>query len=56
MRLNAPEEEPLTLRLLNCTVTPKPGYEDIPVVEGENICEIDLTGTTLSGFLDPRIL
>ena len=33
-------------------VTPRCGYEPFPFVEGENIREVDLTGTTLSGFLD----
>lgn len=55
-QLNAPKEEPLTFKLVNCIVTPRAGCEQFPFITGENIRQIDLTGTTLSGFLDPRIL
>ena len=56
-QLNAPKEEPITLKLVNCVVTPRCGYEAFPFVEGENIREVDLTGTTCSGFLDtPRFM
>lgn len=54
MRITAPEEEPLTLRLLNCIITPMPGFEDIVLIEGSNIREVDLTGTDLSGFRAAR--
>lgn len=55
-QLNAPKEEPITLKLVNCVVTPRCGYEAFPFVEGENIREVDLTGTTCSGFLDTPAL
>ena len=51
-KLNAPKEEPVTLKLVNCVVTPRCGYEPFPFIEGENIREVDLTRTTCSGFLD----
>jgi hypothetical protein len=55
MLLNAPENEPLTLRMINCTVTPKKGCENIALIEGKNLKEIDLTNTKLLGFTDPKI-
>jgi hypothetical protein len=51
-----PPEEPLTLRLIDCLVTPMAGCEDIPFLEGENIQSLQLTGTQLPGFTDPKIL
>lgn len=55
-KITAPAEEPLTLRLLNCTITPLQGYENIPFIKGENICKLDLTGTDISAFAAPEIL
>ena len=55
MLLNAPENEPFTLRMINCTVTPKNGCENIALIEGKNLKEIDLTNTKLLGFTDPKI-
>ncbi len=51
--ITAPDNEPLTLRLRNCVITPRKGYEDIPFIEGENIRELELTDTELRGFTDP---
>lgn len=51
-----PQEEPLTLRMIDCVVTPMEGCEDMPFIEGENIKSIRLTRTRLPGFTDPRIL
>lgn len=56
IQLNAPKEEPVTLKLINCVVTPRCGYEPFPFIEGENIREVDLTKTTCSGFLDTPTL
>ena len=56
IELNAPKEEPVTLNLVNCVVTPRCGYEPFPFIEGEIIREVDLTGTTCSGFLDTPAL
>ena len=55
-QLQCPEEEPLTLRMIGCTVTPLKGHEDIPFIEGKNIKEILLKNTNLSAFTDPQIL
>lgn len=54
--LRCPEEEPLTLRMIDCVVTPMEGCEDIAFIEGENVAKIELTRTVLDGFTDPKIL
>ena len=53
--LTAPQDEPLTLRMIDCTVTPREGCEDIPFLEGENVQKIELLHTSLSGFTNPTI-
>ena len=55
-QITCPPEEPLTLRLIDCLVTPLEGCEDIPFLEGENLQALQLTGTQLAGFTDPQIL
>ena len=54
--LQCPEDEQLTLRMIDCTVTPAKGHEDIPFIKGENVAGIQLTRTDLCGFTNPRIL
>ncbi len=56
VRLNCPPNEPLTLCMKDCTVTPRKGFEDIPFLEGENIKRITLTRVTVKGFANPKIL
>ncbi len=55
IQLTAPKEEPVTMNLINCVVTPRDGYEPFPFITGENVRKIDLTGTEYSGFLDSAI-
>ena len=55
MRLNCPPEEPLTLRVNHCTVSPRKGYEDIDLITGENVKTVDLTGTEWCGFQSETI-
>lgn len=55
-QLQCPEEEPLTLRMIDCVVTVREGYADIPFIEGTNVEKIELTRTSLDGFTDPQIL
>ena len=50
-----PADEPLTLRLIRCTVTPRDGFEDIPLIAGTNLRQVELTETVLSGFADPKL-
>ena len=51
-----PEEEPLQLTLRNCTVSPKAGCEDMPIISAKGVGEIKLEGVRISGFTDPHIL
>ena len=50
MRLIAPPEEPLTLRMNRCVITPRVGYEDIPLIQGENVQKTEFIETRLDGF------
>lgn len=50
--LQAPEEEPLTFRMLGCTVTTREGCDPIPFAEGTN-AKLELTATALTGFTEP---
>ena len=54
--LSCPPEEPLTLSMTDCVVTPLAGFENIPFIEGKNVQKIQLTRTDLTGFTDPKIL
>lgn len=56
LELTSPIDEPLTLRMKNCVVTPREGFENIPFIIGENIEKIELVGTTLEKFAAPDIL
>ena len=56
MQLNCPEEEPLTLRMKNCTVTAREGYEQIALVTGRHIRQIELDEVKLLRFVDPKIV
>lgn len=53
--VNAPEEEPLSISLINCTVTTREGYEGIHVIEGENVREIKAQGTSFKGFSSTEV-
>lgn len=55
LSLIAPADEPLALRMENCVVTPRKGYENIAFIEGENIKRIELIGTPLAEFTHPDI-
>ena len=51
-----PEEEPLTLTLRGCTISPREGCEDIPLISARGVGKILFDGVRLTGFTDPRIL
>ena len=53
--INAPAEEPLSLTLRNCTITPCEGYEKMPIFQGENVESIDAQGTSFTGFFNPCV-
>ena len=50
MKLNCPENEPLTLNMKNCTVIGRSGCENIEFVEGENIKAINLENMTFKNL------
>ena len=54
--ITCPEEEPLSVTLRRCTVSPRKGCEDMPLIAATGVGEIRLDGVTLSGFTDPHIL
>ena len=54
--LISPENEPLTLIMKNCRVTAKAGFEDINIIEGENVKSIELENTAFEGFSNPTFL
>lgn len=56
MRLNCPKEDPLTVTMTDCTVSPRKGFEDIPFVTGEFLQEVRLDRVQISGFQNPRII
>ena len=51
-----PEDEPLSLTLRNCTVSPMAGCEDVPIITAKGAGHILFDGVKLNGFTDPHIL
>lgn len=56
IQLKCPENEPITLTMKNCAVTPREGFEGIAFLEGENVKRITFERVTMENFLDPKIL
>jgi len=57
MRLDCPEDEPLKLlRMKNCTVTGREGFEEIPLVTGTNVKRIELENVSIKNLTNPEIL
>lgn len=56
IQIKAPKEEPLTLNMKNCIVSPREGSENIPFLEGENIKKLTLDGVSYVGFKNPQII
>ena len=50
MKLNCPENEPLTINMKNCTVIGRKDYENIEFAEGENIKAINLEGVAFKNL------
>lgn len=56
IQVTAPEEEPLTLNMQDCFVSPREGFAEIPFMEGKNIKKVALKNVALDAFSDPQIL
>ena len=54
--LYCPEDEKVTLNLIDCTISARENFEDINFIEGENIGTVLLSSTRLLGFTDPKII
>ena len=54
--ITCPKEEPLHLTLRDCTVSPKEGCEDMPIIKAEGVGRILFDGVKLCGFTDPHVL
>ena len=54
--IDCPAEEPLKVTLRHCTLSPKEGYEDVPLITAHGLGELRLEGVRLLGFTDPHIL
>ena len=52
----SPEEEPLTLTLRGCTVSPREGSEDMTLITATGVGGIYLDGVRFVGFTAPHIL
>ena len=50
MEITFPAEELLTLRMVGCTVTPRAGYEDIPLLAGESLPRTEGVEEAFRGF------
>ena len=56
IEVTAPEQEPMSLRMKNCTITPREGFVQMPFLTGENLQTVQLEYTDLSAFENPQIL
>lgn len=54
--VTAPENEPLSLTMKDCAVTPREGHEDMAFLEGKNVERIVLERVDTDAFRDPRII
>ena len=54
--ITCPEEEPLCLTLRNCTLSPRTGCEDIPIISAKGVGQILFDGVKVCGFTDPHIV
>ena len=54
--LTCPREEPVSVRLRDCTVSARDGFEEIPLATGTNVRELRLEEVRLENFRDPAIL
>lgn len=55
IRLDCPAEEPLVLRMRDCLVTGRAGYESIPFLTGRNVAAVELERVRFEGLSDPAI-
>jgi hypothetical protein len=56
MQFQCPANEPLTLTMKNCKITPREGWQDMHFIEGENVEKIHLQKVDMTAFKNPRIL
>ena len=51
-----PEEQLLTMNFINCRIAPTKGFEDLPLIEVQNLEKIVFDNTEIKGFTNPRII
>lgn len=56
MELLCPENEPLSLRMKNCTVIGLKGFENINLIEGTNVKSVELENVTFKSLSAPEIV
>ena len=56
MKLECPENEPLTLRMKDCTVIGREGYSDINLIEGTNVFSVELEWVKYANLNSPKII
>lgn len=55
MRLNCPPEEPFSLRMKDCTVVARAGFEQIELITGNNVKKVDLERVSIRNMGNPAI-
>ena len=56
IRIDAPENEPLSITMKDCTVKAHVGAENEPFMSGKNIRSLTLKGVKIEGFANPQML
>ena len=56
MRLDCPEKEPLTLRMKNCIIVGRDGYEEMPLITGTHVASVELENVTFENLSSPVII
>ena len=54
--LSCPEEEPLSLRMKDCEIIGREGFEDNPLIKGQNVARIELSHVSVRNLNCPEIL
>lgn len=55
MQLTCPEEEPLTLRLRDCTVIAREGFEQIAFLTGKNVAAVETERVSFPNMANPTV-
>ena len=56
INISCPEEEPMTFKMKNCTITAREGARDLPVAKALHFRDIIFENVIVSGFDAPRIV